>query len=539
VKLDWSADPNQLLGHARHIAEKATNLLQQAGIEDTSILRNRQSEQSSLRTLTEEEAKLLLTDSISPLPLHKTLLLLECMKEDQEKQWYKYERLALAKALVDSIGNLRFGPEVGIGPLKADTPVISAWLNQVQEITNDLRNLQQIPNIPTKTFYGDARQIENILEPQSIDAVITSPPYPNEKDYTRTTRLESVLLGFIHNKTDLRNLKKGLLRSNTRNVYQGDSDDAWITHHQEIQEIANAIEARRIELGKTSGFEKLYARVTKLYFGGIARHLSALRTVLRPNAQLAYVVGDQASYLRIMIPTGKLIAEIAVSLGYELVRIDLFRTRFATATKVQLREEVVVLRWPENSTILPEDTKQKENQIGHDHFAVTALANENENTANGRNTEDSMYALGDEQALLAKLRYNRLIDIFTGVTCYSLQNHLRTTINGMGQVETDEIYVGIDRRGAQYVIPLQAKGGNDKIGIVQIEQDIALCAEKFPLLICRPIAAQFIDAGRIALFEFEESDEGIKLHREHHYKLVPLDNMTEDDLRSYRNRSLE
>ncbi len=38
------------------------------------------------------------------------------------------------------------------------------------------------------------------------------------------------------------------------------------------------------------------------------------------------------------------------------------------------------------------------------------------------------YALNDEQALLAKLRYNRLIDIFSGVTCYSLQNHLRTTV---------------------------------------------------------------------------------------------------------------
>jgi hypothetical protein len=36
----------------------------------------------------------------------------------------------------------------------------------------------------------------------------------------------------------------------------------------------------------------------------------------------------------------------------------------------------------------------------------------------------AMYSLNDEQALLAKLRYNRLIDIFTGITCYSLQNHL-------------------------------------------------------------------------------------------------------------------
>jgi hypothetical protein len=58
------------------------------------------------------------------------------------------------------------------------------------------------------------------------------------------------------------------------------------------------------------------------------------------------VVGDQASYLRIMIRTGQLLADIAEALGYELMRIDLFRTRYATATREQLREEVVVLRWP-------------------------------------------------------------------------------------------------------------------------------------------------------------------------------------------------
>ena len=86
--------------------------------------------------------------------------------------------------------------------------------------------------------------------------------------------------------------------------------------------------------------------MTKLYFGGIARHLSTLRPILSPGAQLAYVVGDQASYLRIMIPTGQLVADIAHSLGYEVTGIDLFRTRLSTATRSQLREEVVVLRWP-------------------------------------------------------------------------------------------------------------------------------------------------------------------------------------------------
>jgi len=145
------------------------------------------------------------------------------------------------------------------------------------------------------------------------------------------------------------------------------------------------------------------------------------------------------------------------------------------------------------------------------------------------------YALSDEQALLAKLRYNRLIDIFTGVTCYSLQNHLRTTVANMGQVETDEIYVGVDRFGAHYVIPIQAKGGKDKLSVVQIEQDLALAAEKFPALVCRAIGAQFMDEGIIALFEFEVGGKGVTVRSERHYQLVPPEELSLEDMETYRN----
>lgn len=143
------------------------------------------------------------------------------------------------------------------------------------------------------------------------------------------------------------------------------------------------------------------------------------------------------------------------------------------------------------------------------------------------------YALSDEQALLARLRYNRLIDVFTGVTCYSLQSHLRTSVPGMGQVETDEVYVGVDRRGAHYVFPVQAKGGKDSLNSVQIEQDFALCAAKFPQLICRPIGAQFMPGDVIALFEFQTSDGEVKIATERHYRLVAPGAISDADLRTY------
>lgn len=148
----------------------------------------------------------------------------------------------------------------------------------------------------------------------------------------------------------------------------------------------------------------------------------------------------------------------------------------------------------------------------------------------------AMYALSDEQALLAKLRYNRLIDIFTGVACYSLQNHLRTTVPQLGQIETDEIYIGVDKKGVHYVFPVQAKGGNDRLSVVQIEQDVAMCASKFQYLICRPIGAQFMEDDLIALFEFEQSKDGIAIVSEKHYRLVPGEEVTEADLKSYRER---
>jgi DNA modification methylase len=348
VKVDWRPDPRGLVEHATAVAHHAREELAADRICDEPQLSLEMSDgrSASLRTLPPDQMKLLLTDSISPLPLHKTLVLLDCLRKSCDEQYSEHEHLALAKALVQSIGNLHFGPEVGVGPTKTDAPAIDPWLERVSAMADDLYRLQRGAAVPAAVHNADARRIEDVLEPDSIDAVITSPPYPNEKDYTRTTRLESVLLGFVQSKQDLQALKKGLVRSNTRSVYKEDDDDQWIAAHPEIQRIANDIEARRIELGKTSGFERMYPKVTRLYFGGMARHLAGLRRVLRPGAQLAYVVGDQASYLRVMIRTGKLLADIAQSLGYVVVDIELFRTRLATATKEQLREEVVVLRWP-------------------------------------------------------------------------------------------------------------------------------------------------------------------------------------------------
>lgn len=148
----------------------------------------------------------------------------------------------------------------------------------------------------------------------------------------------------------------------------------------------------------------------------------------------------------------------------------------------------------------------------------------------------SRYALSDEQALLAKVRYNRLIDIFLGITAYSLQNHLRTKISNYGQIEIDELYVGLDSRGAQYIVPVQAKGGKDKLGAIQTIQDLTFCKteKRYGDCIARAVSAQFLADDTIALFETSFDGDEVSIVRERHYKLTEQKDIAAADLKQYR-----
>ena len=349
TKVDWNPKPSRLLLDSESISEVVQGKLAEDAVEDSplsALACRRAHRRPTLRALPPEVSSLLISESISPRPLHKVLTLLDVIHERGQSTLVNHERLAVAKTAVFTASNLSFGPEVGRGAIKRDSPVVAPWLGAMREMAADLARLQGASSAPSEVLLGDAREGGRILGRRKIGAVITSPPYPNEKDYTRTTRLEAVLLGFVRSKEELQTVKRTLIRSNTRGVYRQDDDDLLVSDMDEIQSLANRIEARRIELGKTSGFERMFPRLTRLYFGGMHRHFAQLRPALRPGARLAYVVGDQASYLRVMIRTGDLLGKVAERLGYKVEGIDLFRTRLATATKEQLREEVLLLRWP-------------------------------------------------------------------------------------------------------------------------------------------------------------------------------------------------
>lgn len=103
----------------------------------------------------------------------------------------------------------------------------------------------------------------------------------------------------------------------------------------------------------------------------------------------------------------------------------------------------------------------------------------------------------------------------------------------VGQIEIDEIYVGIDRHGRQFVVPVQAKDGSDKHGVVQTQQDVAFCGQAFKHLECRPVSAQLMSDQRIAMFELAVVDGVIKVVDEKHYQLVAPHSILPEDLKTY------
>jgi hypothetical protein len=109
----------------------------------------------------------------------------------------------------------------------------------------------------------------------------------------------------------------------------------------------------------------------------------------------------------------------------------------------------------------------------------------------------------DEQGLLTIVRYNRLLDVFSGLACFHLQSHVRTQVKGHGQIEVDDLYVGVDKDGQGFVLPVEAKDAGESLGVDKAVSLTLFAQTKYPGLICRPIAVVRESEHQITCIEFE------------------------------------
>ena len=127
--------------------------------------------------------------------------------------------------------------------------------------------------------------------------------------------------------------------------------------------------------------------------------------------------------------------------------------------------------------------------------------------------------VGPRQRMLAQIRYNRLLDRFLGMPAYSLGFWSGRV--GKELIEIDDVYVAVNRSGRQFVVPVQARVGDNRQGKVHAARDIDWCKKKMPQSICWPILAQFVTSSRIAFLSLCVYEGEIKVVEERHYELVP------------------
>jgi DNA modification methylase len=345
VKTTWDVPLRRLQATAKRLLEKIAADFAKYGFFCTgnSLFQEYDNDPEPVEcphALPVDQAGLLGKGYVSPRPLQKLLVIQQHVLSLPPGPVGDFFKLALGSAAIPA-SNVGFGPEIYQKKAKEDEDVWALFSDQVEVMLSDLADVQGGSYGPSEIFHHDSRDLAP-LRGVKIDAVITSPPYPNEKNYSRITRIENLITNCIQNDADLKRLKKGLLRSNSQNMYKGDDDDRFVEKFASVQKVADEIEQRRVSMGKTSGWEKLYAKVTKHYFGGMYRHLRALQPLMKAGGRCAYVVGDQMSFLMVHIKTGEILAELADDIGYRVLKIDLWRERWATASKTPIREEVVV-----------------------------------------------------------------------------------------------------------------------------------------------------------------------------------------------------
>lgn len=233
------------------------------------------------------------------------------------------------------------------------------WQNKINYSRNDIHNifLNKIDNIISKDIlkieealndveinnsenliYGDVRS--NILNvpDNSIDLIITSPPYLNSRDYTDIYMLELKVLDLITNYEELHDLRKRTIRSHVQIKYKETEEINAPT----LKKYLELISQKEINLWNND-----LLNMIKGYFLDMQHIFTEFKRVLQPNKFIYFNVANSA-YFGEEIKVDQIISEIAIQCGFNLIEIRKARNLKSSSQQSgdikYLRESVIIFK---------------------------------------------------------------------------------------------------------------------------------------------------------------------------------------------------
>ncbi len=194
-------------------------------------------------------------------------------------------------------------------------PAISEHLNStVARLADGLTRRASAAPGRSRVLAGDSTRLP--LEDDSVDAVVTSPPYCTRIDYVVSTLPELAVLGFSPSAT--RKLRDQMIGTPTMHVRNVEVPDEW---GPKVAATLGSIMSHSSKASST-----YYYRNHWQYFAGMSSSLDEIARVVRPNGKVLLVVQD-SYYKDIHVDLPELISDMARVMGWSLES----RTDFATS----------------------------------------------------------------------------------------------------------------------------------------------------------------------------------------------------------------
>ncbi|HHT9137423.1 MAG TPA: DNA methyltransferase [Candidatus Wunengus sp. YC60] len=205
-----------------------------------------------------------------------------------------------------------------------------AFQQQIEIIRSDLRWMQsRATHSHAELIVGDARAFADPM-PQSVDAVITSPPYANNYDYADALRFEMTFWGDSTGWGDIHDtVRKYLIVSSSQHSSRERLKASDLLESDAVEPIRNELGEVMEQLARvreTHGGKKHYHTMIGGYCRDISLVLRQLRIACKAGSRMCWVIGDSAPY-GVYCPIEKWIAELAIAAGFKQHHFDKLRDR--------------------------------------------------------------------------------------------------------------------------------------------------------------------------------------------------------------------
>ncbi len=277
---------------------------------------------------------------LSPVKQNEIALILKIADHLEDDEIRDFIKCLITKTAVD-VSYVAFCPGTTFYPFRKKPDFLTEFNKLAQWVIADLQleRVKNNSNIESIVIEGSIKDIETLTDFKGkIDVVITSPPYPNDLEYTRQTRLEMYLMGYVRSMNDVQKIKRTMVKGSTKLIYNTDFPIESVSNLSSLKIITNDLRERLKD--KKWGFD--YPKMIDMYFTDMYISLTNIFDALVNDGACIMVVGDQ-TIAGVVIPVAEILAELSERIGFRKNSIELHRERRSTGHDIPIPEENLVL----------------------------------------------------------------------------------------------------------------------------------------------------------------------------------------------------